>query len=54
MHLQTLPGQDRIERAVHMGSHLQVLTLDELTQHLQDFWDLLTLGLTLCSKGKVH
>jgi hypothetical protein len=50
LHLQTLPSQDRVQGPVHVRPHLQVLALDQLTEDLENFWDLLTLALTFGSK----
>jgi hypothetical protein len=50
LHLQTLPSQNRVQGPVHVRPHLQVLALDQLTEDLENFWDLFTLALTLGSK----
>ncbi len=45
--LQALTSQNRVERAVDVSAHLQVLTLDKLSENLENLWDLLALSFSL-------
>lgn len=48
---ETLPGEDRVECAVHVRAHLQVVVLYQVVQHLQELYaGVLALILAGCSQ----
>ena len=55
--LQALPREDRVERAVNMGAHLQIVMLHHIREDLEDVdlrCKLLTFVFTAISKRKIH
>lgn len=52
--LQLSPRQYRIKRSINMRSHLQILILNNLRQHIQYIINFLTFILSLTPQRQIH